>query len=192
LLPTPAQRDWKGANPNRYKGHDLPGALLGDLAQVSKAGWQLLPTPTANDDNKSPEAHMRMKARMPDGPRKRITSLAVLARAEFRQPLLPTPGAWLGRRPENAMADPEREASRDHWGTRGKRSWELPDALESLSLGASTSQPFAAGKTSSGGLRLNPSFVEWMMGLPQGWSNPALPLSAMEFSCRLAGSAGPC
>lgn len=43
--------------------------------------------------------------------------------------MLPTPNAWLGRRPENAMADPERAASRDHEGTRGKRSIELPDAI---------------------------------------------------------------
>jgi DNA (cytosine-5)-methyltransferase 1 len=43
--------------------------------------------------------------------------------------LLPTPGAWLGRRPENASADPERAASREHDGIRGKRSLELPEAL---------------------------------------------------------------
>lgn len=46
--------------------------------------------------------------------------------------LLPSPTAWLGRRPENAMADPERAASRQHEGTRGKRSIELPDALAML------------------------------------------------------------
>jgi hypothetical protein len=46
--------------------------------------------------------------------------------------LLPTPGAWLGRRPENATADPQRASSREHDGTRGKRSWELPDALATL------------------------------------------------------------
>lgn len=43
--------------------------------------------------------------------------------------MLPTPGAWLGRRPENATADPERAASRENEGVRGKRSVELPDAL---------------------------------------------------------------
>jgi len=43
--------------------------------------------------------------------------------------LLPTPNAWLGRRPENSTADPERAASRQHEGQKGKRSIELPDAL---------------------------------------------------------------
>ena len=45
----------------------------------------LLPTPT-NDDGKTPDQHMAMKAGMGGGPRYRITSLSVLARAGFRQP----------------------------------------------------------------------------------------------------------
>lgn len=44
---------------------------LGDLA----TRW---PTPCAQDDNKSPEAHMAMKARMKGGARNTITSLQVL------------------------------------------------------------------------------------------------------------------
>ena len=46
----------------------------------------LLPTPVANDDNKSPEAHMSMKASMKGGPRHKPTSLQVYAKAG----LLPT------------------------------------------------------------------------------------------------------
>jgi hypothetical protein len=46
--------------------------------------------------------------------------------------LLPSPGAWLGRRPENSMSDPERARSRQHEGKRGKRSLELPDAIASI------------------------------------------------------------
>jgi hypothetical protein len=95
----------------------------------------LLPTPVARDDGKTPEAHRQMKARLKGGPRTRITSLAVLARADFEQPeepLLPTPSAWLGRRPENATADPERALSRMQPGDKGKRSIELPDALAML------------------------------------------------------------
>ncbi|MCV7208348.1 DNA cytosine methyltransferase [Mycolicibacterium canariasense] len=41
LLPTPAARDGKGANPNRQGGLDLPGALL--------------PTPAASDANRGPD-----------------------------------------------------------------------------------------------------------------------------------------
>lgn len=57
------------------------------------ASSSLLPTPVARDDGKSPEMHLAMKQRLPGGPRSMITSLAVLARADFQQPLLPTPGA---------------------------------------------------------------------------------------------------
>ena len=54
---------------------------------------RLLPTPVAHDDGKTPEAHLAMKAGMDGGPRSQITSLTVLAKAGFRQPvkLLPTP-----------------------------------------------------------------------------------------------------
>jgi hypothetical protein len=38
------------------------------------------PTPTAQDDQKSPEAHLAMKARMKGGPRYTITSLEVLSK----------------------------------------------------------------------------------------------------------------
>lgn len=41
----------------------------------------LWPTPVSNDDNKSPDAHMAMKRRMPGGPRNTITSLHVAIKA---------------------------------------------------------------------------------------------------------------
>jgi hypothetical protein len=43
----------------------------------------LLPTPCANDDNKTPAAHMAMKARMKGGERNTITSLQVRVKAGF-------------------------------------------------------------------------------------------------------------
>ena len=70
--PTPCQQD--GPNGGASQGTDrLPGA-----AQL--AGW---PTPVANDDNKTPEAHLAMKQRMGerDGTganRTAITSLQVM------------------------------------------------------------------------------------------------------------------
>lgn len=108
----------------------------------------LLPTPQAREDGKSPEGHLNMKQNKMGAPRKQITSLAVLARANFEQPLLPTPSAWLGRRPENDTADPERARSREHEGMKGKRSMELPDAL-ALIDGVSTGQSSPTGKASS-------------------------------------------
>ena len=38
-------------------------------------------------------------------------------------------------------------------------------------------------------MALNPSFVEWMMGAPDGWSDPDCPLSATEFSRKQDGYA---
>jgi hypothetical protein len=98
---------------------------------------KLLPTPVANDDNKSPTAHMAMKRRMPGGERNTITSLQVLSKV------------W-------------------------------------ASTGASTNPPSDAGNEPSDDRRLSPWFVEWMMGAPEGWSDPDCPLSATEFSSRQA------
>lgn len=71
----------------------VPAAAVG--GPVRPDGLTLLPTPVAKDDGKSPEAHLAMKQRMPGGDRDQITSLSVLARADFVQPgtLLPTPQA---------------------------------------------------------------------------------------------------
>jgi hypothetical protein len=54
-------------------------------------------------------------------------------------------------------------------------------------LGAPTNPPSTDGSTSTG-LRLSPWFVEWMMGAPEGWSDPDCPLSATEFRSRWASS----
>lgn len=76
----------------------------------------MFPTPVARDDGKSPEAHLRMKQRMPGGPRSTITSLSVLARAGFQQPMFPTPRAgkttdedeasWRARQERGDVATP--------------------------------------------------------------------------------------
>jgi hypothetical protein len=54
------------------------------------------------------------------------------------------------------------------------------------STGASTNPPSDAGNEPSDDRRLSPWFVEWMMGAPEGWSDPDCPLSATEFSSRQA------
>lgn len=64
---------------------------------IYASGSGLWPTPCAHEDGKTPEAHLAMKARMPGGPRKTITSLNVMVKAVERQ-LMPTPTAnrWDG------------------------------------------------------------------------------------------------
>ena len=81
----------------------------------------MLPTPAANDDGKTPEQHLEMKAtKIPGGPRYMITSLAVLARAGFEQPnLLPTPGA------------------NDSTGAEGPTRWDRQERTAGATGGAS-------------------------------------------------------
>jgi hypothetical protein len=150
LLPTPSS--WLGRrpenaspDPEREASQRHPGKKGQRSVELPDvlAKLRLLPTPVANDDGKSPEAHLRMKARLPGAPRTQITSLGVLARAGFRQP--------------------------------------------GPSTGAPTATPSSAGSESSDVPRLNPCFVEWMMGAPDRWTDPDCPLSATAFSSRRPG-----
>lgn len=128
--------------------------------------------------------------RRPSAPRISVTGSS---------PLLPTPikarsSAWrlaLLPTPLRREGTPDGSA-----GQRGAGSLDrgggimLSQALQLLptketvcpSSWASTSPPSDAGKRSTA-LRLSPSFVEWMLGAPAGWSDPACPLSATEFRC---------
>ena len=74
---------------------------------------------------------------------------------------------------------------------RPRASVTLSDIAEKLaqSIGESTTRPSNDGKTSPAEMALNPSFVEWMMGAPDGWSDPDCPLSATEFSSKQDGYA---
>jgi hypothetical protein len=94
----------------------------------------LWPTPVANDDNKSPEAHMAMKQRMKGGPRNTITSLNVMVKATERG-MWPTPHS-------NMSTGPWRQ------GREGGPNLQ----------------------TAAGG-SLNPTWVEWLMGFPPGWTD---------------------
>lgn len=107
LLPTPRTNDGTGTFPLE-RPEDMDNL-------ATRVRRHLLPTPTASD-SRGKSAGWEGREGGPD-----------LAAAV--EPLLPTPTAWLGRRPENATADPERAASREHEGSRGKRSIELPEAL---------------------------------------------------------------
>ena len=73
--PTPAVRDGKGGYlGGRIRDGELSTDTLDVAAQLS--AW---PTPVAQDDNKSPEAHLAMKERM-GGNRTAVTSLQVMAK----------------------------------------------------------------------------------------------------------------
>jgi hypothetical protein len=137
---------------------------------------KMFPTPVAQDDGKSYEAHMAMKATMPGGPRKTCTSLAVMARSG----MWPTPNAYdaipdYGDRRDNNLAEGGRHGvSLRHMA----KLWSTPTARDAGSLAHVT-----RGKASKEagneiveplpvqvGGSLNPEWVEWLMGWPLGWS----------------------
>lgn len=114
--------------------------------QAQATNWH---TPTANDDNKSAEAHLAMKARMKGGARKAITSLAVEVK------VWPTP------------------KSRDTKGQSQRGQHGLKDALPNM---AESFPPDPATATDGHDCspkcrRLNPRFVAWLMGLPPDWTS---------------------
>lgn len=105
---------------------------------------------------------MAMKQRMKGGPRQTITSLAVLGRAG----LLPTPMAADGSRASVTFM-------RGNPTLRGAANGLLPTPTKSDGSGGPGSSGRDGGenlRTAAGG-PLNPEFVEWMMGFPQGWTS---------------------
>lgn len=117
-------------------------------------GSGLWGTPVARDDQKSPEAHMAMKARMD---RNTATSLTVQAK------MWPTPRASMN---ENRTT----QDAPSHGKTHGRTL-------------AGTASHHAPTTTTDGpsGMVLNPRFVEALMGLPNGWLTPSI--SAATASC---------
>jgi len=127
LWATPTEQDSSNdGGPSQYQRHSLP----------LNAEVKMWPTPCAQEDNKSPEAHMAMKQRMKGGPRNTITSLQVAAK------MWPTP---------KAVSSGDSQTCRHH----------KPHDLQTAVNGS-----------------LNPTWVEWLMGYPLGWT--ALKDSAMR------------
>ena len=108
-------------------------------------GW---PTPVAQDDNKSPEAHLAMRARLPGGARTTITSLQVMAQT----------AGWTT--PQAMEPDAPERPSRAATG-------RTTDYLGRQVLGATTSSsPAPTVKRGA----LNPLLPSWMMGFPVYWA----------------------
>jgi hypothetical protein len=150
--PTPKGTDGTKGGPNQ-------AGSKGDLMLPSAAAqW---PTPVANDDNKSPEAHLAMKARMKGGPRQTITSLQVLVQQ------WPTPAARDSKGANSAEHALITGGGRKHMDQLSNfvahsshLAQPMPDGPPSCESGQDSPPPSAK--------RLNPAFGEWLMGWPIG------------------------
>ena len=189
LLGTPKSRDYKGREFSTYK------SLLNDLQEFAAVeSGMLLPTPQAHDSGSSPEAHL---ARKPG--RKQVTSLAIVAEHDLlgTGALLSTPQArdYKGLpsddynqaclvRDVSLLSTPQ---ARDYLGAAGdgfcqknlnRDVADIPSGLVAWGkyepairrwehlTGRDAPPPTEPGRN---GPRLAAPFVEWMMGLPDGW-----------------------
>jgi DNA (cytosine-5)-methyltransferase 1 len=169
LLPTPrAATD---------KDHGVNGQHWGELKPTLLA---LLPTPTATayGSNLSPSEGAQVRPslegilRLLPTPVEQDGKNATAPSQENRHsPGLPTTLRML--RTPTASPHNQRRAN------GGENRKELVGLLPSS--GASMSLPSGDGSEPLDGLPESPSFREWLMGAPDGWSDPDCPLSATAF-----------
>jgi hypothetical protein len=138
-----------------------PSAPLTDVIGSSP----LLPTPVANPTGRTPEQHMAMREAIG---RHSATDLEAAVR------LLLTPRANDGHR------ESPRRSNAGYGAT-------IEQAVGLVLSGETSDLRSGAGSMPSD-LRLSPWFVEWMMGMPEGWSDPDCLLSATAFSARSGSS----
>jgi hypothetical protein len=135
---------------------------------TSASGSLLWATPVAQDDQKSVEAHPAMKARMPVGARKAITSLTVQVKA-LEQGKWPTPTTSDGTGGPGTSGREGGENLRtavQHWPTPAARDWKSP----SSNLMETNARPLNEVVTNGKAGPLNPAWVsECLLGLPPGW-----------------------
>jgi hypothetical protein len=144
---------------------------------TSGSGSSDWPTPAAQDDNKTPEAHMAMKRRMKGGPRNTVTSLQVASK------VWPTPQEF-----DSIDLNRSLEARRRALTKGGcvnlreiVKQWATPRANEHqqensqdahVALSRQAPRSLLGGRKSSENTRrLNPLFVEWLLGWPTGMTD---------------------
>jgi DNA (cytosine-5)-methyltransferase 1 len=167
LLPTPAARDWKGRGWTEQEGRPLSETVI-----------RLLPSPTAADGLGGPGHSGR------DGAPNLCAEVT----------LLPTPTAMDGRA---GAGNPDGRSPGNRYlrtiaptlfATDSHQRWGQYEAAihrwESI-LGRAAPAPTETGKR--GGQRLSPAFVEWLMGLPEGWVT-AVPGVGRNAALRLLGN----
>jgi hypothetical protein len=175
LLPTPAAADGERESLTYGRGNStLKGAvkLLPTPHGMPKEGQARRPGPSGNELGRAINQEVKLlptpMARTKGGTQVSSASREGGLMLEESVKLLPTP----------------RERDHKGRGFEDVRQTVLERvAAESLSTGETLSPRSDDGSTSSD-LHLSPWFVEWMMGLPEGWSDPDCLLSATEFRSR--------
>jgi hypothetical protein len=154
-----------------------PSHQSGRSVEALVAGW---PTPVANDDNKSVEAHLAMKARMGGG-RKEITSLQVMVQtAGWPTPMAGTPaqkgyneaGNTDSSRKTVALASWATPTTRDHKDGSSNGTVPVNGLLGRQVWGSGTTSsgsPAATEKPDPPRGQLNPRFSGWLQGYPIEW-----------------------
>ena len=134
------------------------------VRRIIGIGGGAWPTPVANDDNKTPEAHMRMKARMKGGPRYKPTSLNVMVKG-IERGLWPTPRANDAEKRGQIANDPRNglPAAAQHWPTPTRHNAKEGAHPAEATRNTPTLAHVAGGK-------LNPTWVEWLMAWPLAWT----------------------
>ena len=197
LLPTPKNSGHRSGMPNRHGGrrsnlNDTVAALLPTPSATSygtnkggaagrvgpeqpslerMAGKGMLPTPTRSDSNRSGAAGYSTES----GRRSRTTLTDAIVRG-----YLPTPSATSYGTNKGGSAGRvgpgrpslERMAKRGMLLTPSARDWKSNHA--SPQTMARNARPLNEVATNGDGAkRLNPQFVEWMMGFPEDWTRIA-------------------
>ena len=163
--PTASARDSKGGyQGGRIRNGKLSMDTLDVAVQAYRPGGMMWPTPVVNDDNKSPQAHLAMKKRIGerDGTnsnRTAITSLNVLVKAMHGPQGRENPSTT-GNLPESLWATPN--------AGDGKAGMAVNRLQKSLGQDVTRAEGGYMPKA-----KLNPRFVEVLMGLPVGWLMPS-------------------
>jgi DNA (cytosine-5)-methyltransferase 1 len=145
-----------------------------DISSLSVA-VKLWPTPVAKDTGRTPDAHMAMRQQMPGGPRYKPTSLAVMVNG-IERGMWPTPTVCgnynrKGASPTSgdglatSVSQFPTPTKRDHkgganWSNRQRQGKPRPESDMTL-----------CDVVERTGGSLNPTWVEWLMGWPLGWTD---------------------
>jgi DNA (cytosine-5)-methyltransferase 1 len=179
LWPTPTSRDWKGASGFKDEQRNLTD--LTTRAQIAD-GHRMWPTPRASElmDQDIDKVQERLENGRP-----------YKARLEEAVALWPTPTAsdWKGRGPNSQQQGLPEMVKRQEglWPLEEREEETLPlyPTMSASGMGNTGSQEMLQkrveagsltedekrGMTAGNGGRLNPTWVEWLMGFPLGWTD---------------------